>query len=91
LGNGWVEVGFEDMKGLERPDFDFDDAYFRFRFWSDKMYWEVWNGEHSFTHSYFINGVKICDLPPRSEETKVKVAEGYLDLNTMEVVITWKA
>ena len=91
LNNGWVEVCFEDEKGLRYCDFDFNDAFFRFRFWGDKMYWEVWNGEHSFTHSYFINGVKICDLPPRSQETKVKVAEGYLDLNTMEVVITWKA
>ena len=91
LGDGWVEVGFEDMKGLPNPDFDYNDAFFRYKFLGNKMYWEVWNGEHGFTHSYFIMGVKICDLPPRSEYTKVKVAEGYLDLNTYEVKITWKA
>jgi len=91
LPDGWVEIAFEDMKGVLNPDWDFDDAILRFKTSADVINWQVWHGEHAYTNEMYVNDVLVAVLNPKGDRTPVKVSEGYWNTATGEVVITWKA
>ena len=86
LGEGWVRYWVEDMKGLENPDFDYDDIIIDMRFENDKLHVVILDGEHGFTNQLWYGENFIFEVKPKSDPTITKEYEAILDANTGEII-----